>query len=66
MAVMNTLADRMTLHSARVEQAIKFANRNPKYRPQDEALIDDYFALIDEMAAELERRRMTGAENLES
>jgi hypothetical protein len=57
---MNTLADGMVLQWARIEQAIKFTNHSPACRPQVEALIDDYFALIDEMAAELERRRMSG------
>ena len=57
---MNTLADSMVLYWARIEQAIKFTNHNPAYRPQVEAAVDDYFALIDEMAGELERRRMTG------
>jgi len=60
---MNTLADRMVLHWYRIEQAIKFANHNPAYRPQVEAAVDDYFAIIDEMAAELERGRMTGRAN---
>ena len=63
---MNTLADRMVLQWARIEQAIKFTNHNPAYRPQVEALIDDYFAVIDEMAVEWDRRRVTRAENLEN
>jgi hypothetical protein len=36
---------------------MKFANRNPAFRPHVELLVDTYFDLIDEMAAELERRR---------
>jgi hypothetical protein len=55
---MNTLADQMVLHWFRIEQAIKFANKNPVYRPQVEAAMDEYFALVDEMSAELERRRV--------
>jgi hypothetical protein len=63
---MNMLADDMVLYWARIEQAIKFANHNPAYRPQVEAAVDDYFALIDGMAAELERRHMIGSINLEN
>jgi hypothetical protein len=37
---------------------MKLANRNPAFRSQDERLVDSHFALIDEMAAEFERRRM--------
>ena len=59
---MNTLADRMVLQWSRIERAIKFTN--PAYRPQVEAMIDDYFAFIDEMAAELERRRKTGTDQI--
>jgi hypothetical protein len=55
---MNTLADQMVLHWFRIEQAIKFANKTPVYRPQVEAAMDEYFALVDEMSAELERRRV--------
>jgi hypothetical protein len=36
---------------------MKFANCNPAFRPRVESLVDTYFVLIDEMAAELERRR---------
>jgi hypothetical protein len=43
---------------AGIEGAMKLANRNPAFRPQVERLVDSYFALIDEMTAELERRRM--------
>ena len=42
---------------AGIEGAMKFANRNPAFRPHVELLVDTYFDLIDEMAAELERRR---------
>jgi hypothetical protein len=61
---MNTLADTMVLHWARIEQAIKFTNHNPKFRAQVEEMVDGYFAAVDEIAAELERRRVTGAKNL--
>jgi hypothetical protein len=37
---------------------MKLANRNPAFRPQLERFVDGYFALIDEMTAELERRRV--------
>jgi hypothetical protein len=55
---MNTLADKMGFQWAGVEGAMKFANRNPAFRAHVESLVDTYFALIDEMTAELERRRM--------
>jgi hypothetical protein len=48
----------MEFHWAGIEGAIKLANGNPAFRPQVERLVDSYFALIDEMTAELERRRM--------
>ncbi len=54
---MNTLADKMGFQWAGIEGAMKFANRNP-FRPHVESLVDTYFDLIDEMTAELERRRM--------
>jgi hypothetical protein len=44
---------------------MNFANHNPAFRPQVESLLNTYFALIDEMAAELERRRVTGTVSLE-
>jgi len=52
---MDTFADRVARQWAGIERAMKFANRNPAFRPQVESLIDIYFDLIDEMAAELER-----------
>jgi len=55
---MNTLADKMGFQWAGIEGAMIFANRNPAFRPHAESLVDTYFALIDEMTAELERRRM--------
>ena len=58
--VMITVSEKMVRQWAGIERAMKFANKNPTFRPQVEALVDDYFAVIDEMAAELERRRMTG------
>jgi hypothetical protein len=51
---------------AGIEGAMKLANRNPAFRPQVESLINIYFDLIDEMAAELERRRVTGTAGLEN
>jgi len=42
---------------------MKLANRHPAFRPQVELLIDAYFTAIDEVAAELERCRMTGRAN---
>jgi hypothetical protein len=54
---MITLADKMGFQWAGIEGAMKFANCNPAFRPQVESLVDTYFALIDEMAVELERRR---------
>jgi hypothetical protein len=52
-----TLANRMGFQWAGIEGAMKFANRNPAFRPHVELLVDTYFDLIDKMAAELERRR---------
>jgi hypothetical protein len=43
---------------------MKVANRNPAFRPQAESLVNIYFDLIDEMAAELDRRRVTGTVSL--
>jgi hypothetical protein len=51
---MDTFADKMARHWAGIERAMKLANRNPAFRPQVESLINIYFDLIDEMAAELE------------
>ena len=53
------LADKMARQWAGIERAMNFANHNPAFRPQAELLVNTYFALIDEMAAELERRRVT-------
>jgi hypothetical protein len=39
---------------------MKFANHDPSFRPAVESLVDNYFAAIDSMAAELERRHVTG------
>jgi hypothetical protein len=44
---------------AGIERAMNFANHNPAFRPQVELLVNTYFALTDEMAVELERRRVT-------
>jgi predicted nucleotidyltransferase len=63
---MDTFADRMARQWAEIERALKLANRNPAFRPQVESLINIYFDLIDEMAAELERRRVTGTAGLEN
>jgi hypothetical protein len=61
---MDTFADRTARQWAGIERAMKLANRNPAFRPQVESLINIYFDLIDEMAAELERRRVTGKVSL--
>lgn len=53
------LADKMARHWAGIEGAMNIANHNLAFRPQVESLVNTYFALIDEMAAELERRRVT-------
>lgn len=53
------LADKMARHWAGIESAMNIANHNLAFRPQVESLVNTYFALIDEMAAELERRRVT-------
>jgi hypothetical protein len=59
------LADRMARQWAGIERAMNFANHNPAFRPEVESLVNTYFALIDEMAAELERRRATRTVSLE-
>ena len=48
---------------AGIEGAMRLANRNPAFRPQVERLVDSYFALIDEMTADLERRRVKQGES---
>ena len=45
---------------AGIERAMKFANHDPSFRSAVESLVDNYFAAIDSMAAELERRHVTG------
>ena len=62
---MDRFADRVARLWAGIERAMNFANRNPAFRPQVELLVNIYFVLIDEMAAELERRRVTGTVSLE-
>jgi hypothetical protein len=57
---MNTLADKMRCQWAGIEWAMKFADRNPAFRPKVESLVDDYFDLIDETVLLLERRRTGG------
>jgi hypothetical protein len=52
-------ADKMARQWAGIERAMKFANHNPAFRPAVESLVDTYFAVIDSMTAELERRRVT-------
>jgi hypothetical protein len=60
---MNAIADKMGLEWAGMEDAMKFANNHPVFRPRVESLVDGYFILIDEMVAELERRRMKQGES---
>jgi hypothetical protein len=45
------------------DRRLKFANNHPVFRPRVESLVDGYFILIDEMVAELERRRMKQGES---
>jgi hypothetical protein len=61
---MSAFADGMARQWAGIERAMKVANRNPAFRPQAESLVNIYFDLIDEMAAELDRRRVTGTVSL--
>jgi hypothetical protein len=61
--VMNTIADKMALQWAGIEGAMKFANNHPAFRPRVEALVESYFALIDEMVVELERCRVKQGES---
>ena len=51
------IADKMACQWAGIELATNFANDNPAFRPQVKSLVNTY--LVDEMAAELERRRVT-------
>jgi hypothetical protein len=61
MAVMNTsLADRIAYQWTGIEYAMEFANSHPAFRSRVESMVDSYFDLIDEIAAELERRSMSG------
>jgi hypothetical protein len=57
------LGDRMACQWTGIVQAMKFANSNPAFRPRVEAVVDSYFDLIDEIAAELERRRTKQVES---
>jgi hypothetical protein len=54
---MDTVAARMARQWAGIERAMK-------REPQSGRLVDTYFALIDEMTAELERRRMIDEESV--
>jgi hypothetical protein len=54
------LAEKMVRQWAGIERAMKFANHDPSFRLAVESLVDNYFAAIDSMAAELERRHVTG------
>jgi hypothetical protein len=54
------LAEKMARQWAGIERAMKFANHDPSFHPAVESLVDNYFAAIDSMAAELERRHVTG------
>jgi len=56
---MNTIADKMACQWTGIEYAMKFANSHPAFRLRVESAVDSYFNLIDEIAAELERRCMT-------
>jgi hypothetical protein len=38
---------------------MNFAKHDPSFRPAVESLVDNYFAAIDSMVPELERRRVT-------
>ena len=58
---MNTLlVDKMACQWSGIEQAMEFANNHPEFRPRIESVVDSYFDLIDEIAAALERNRMSG------
>ena len=50
---------KMKFQWAGIEWAMKFANHKPEFRPQVESLVDAYFAFIDSLTEELERRRKT-------
>jgi hypothetical protein len=59
MVVMNTLlVDKMACQWNGIEDAMEFANNHPQFRPRIESVVDSYFDLIDEIAAELERGHM--------
>ena len=53
------LAEKMVRQWAGIERAMKFANRDPSFHPAVESLVDNYFAAIDSMVAELEHRRVS-------
>jgi hypothetical protein len=63
MAVMiddTLLADKMACQWTGIEHAMEFANSHPAFHPRVESVVDSYFDLIDEIAAELESRYMSG------
>jgi hypothetical protein len=61
--VMSTIVDKMALQWVGIEDAMKFANNHPAFRPRVEVLVESYFALIDEMVVELERCRVKQGES---
>ena len=53
---MNTLlVDKMACQWNGIEHAMKFVKNHPEFRPRIESVVDSYFDLIDQIAAELER-----------
>jgi hypothetical protein len=54
------LADKMPCQWTGIEHAMEFANGHPAFRPRVESVVASYFDLIDEIAAELESRYMSG------
>lgn len=55
-----TLTNKLATQWSGIEHAMNYANSNPALRPQVEWVVDRYFEYIDEIAAELESRNMSG------
>jgi hypothetical protein len=62
---MNTLlVDKLACQWNGIEHAMEFANNHPQFRPRIESVVDSYFDLIDQIAAELELGRINGNEKI--
>jgi hypothetical protein len=52
--MITTPVEQLALNWAGIQGAMKFANRNPKFRPQVELLMNAYFNAVDRIAVEVE------------